>query len=306
MIPQLDEFLTFDDSAIRSLVAAVGFPQLGVFVPDGSRRLVLSFTDVEPDTEEYYRLSATLPAEHLLAALSVFFDCGLPILLVPILSSSVLRRGSEYRQLTALTGLQLLFDSPAWRDFYHDYDIRVAIYGNPDLLVGTECEPALGWIRETCSATASHATHVLYFAIGESPSVGDGIADLGIEFFRRNGRAPSLPELMKMVYGAELPPADFFIMTSKISGMGALPRFVVNGDTRIYFLPSAGAMGLNAQTYRTILHDMIYNRDAMAHGYHEGAWTDGDRTILREYYQRSVMTVIGVNERLGNVAVPKW
>jgi len=101
-----ETFLTLPTEEIIEITQREERPKVAVFVPDGSRRLVLAFTDAEPGTEEFYRLCATLPAQYLLKSLKVFFEHGLPTLLVPILSRSVLGRGSDYRHLTADEGLR--------------------------------------------------------------------------------------------------------------------------------------------------------------------------------------------------------
>jgi hypothetical protein len=300
-----DTFLNAPTEDIAAFVRSHQKPQLGVFVPDGSRRLVSVFTNVQPDTEEFYRLCASLPAQYLLRSLKVFFEHGLPMLLVPILSRSVLNRGSNYRQLTALEGLKLLFAGEEWFDFYKTYDVRVRIYGEPERLAGTECEVALDWIEKTCEQTAAHQTHTLLFAIGESPILGQDIATMGINFYRQHQREPTFEEQVRLYYGDDLPPADFYIMTSKVSGLGALPRFLVNSDTEAYFLPVAGAMGLNLQTYRLILYDLLFERAESQGKFGEDELSAKAQATLKAYYQRVAHRVIGLGQRIGPVWVPE-
>ncbi len=75
------DFLSLSAREISTLTQSKGKPRLGVFVPDGSRRLVLALTDAKLDTEEFYRLCAALPAQYLQQSLKVFFHFGLPTLL---------------------------------------------------------------------------------------------------------------------------------------------------------------------------------------------------------------------------------
>jgi hypothetical protein len=290
-------------AAIADLTRCFARPQLGVFVPDGSRRLVLAFTDAQPQTAEFYALCATLPARYLLHSLRVFFEHGLPTLLVPILSRSVLGRGTRYQQLTALEGLRLLFADEEWLKFYDEFDVRVNIYGEPRRLAETECESALKWIAQTCQNTASHRTHHLLYAIGESARAGQDIAEQGIAFFKTQGRIPTLKELNAVYYGEVLPTADFFIMTSKISGLGALPRFLVDGDTEAYFLPAAGPIGLTANNYRRILYDLLYARASLRTGIDEFEITPTNRALLHDYYERATNVVLGLGQSIGGVWV---
>jgi hypothetical protein len=301
-----ETFLALPDAEIATLVHDQKLPILGVYVPDGSRRLVLAYSDAVPNTEHFNRLCATLPAQYLLNSLKVFFSHGLSTLMVPILSRSVLNRGKDYRRDTALVGLQLLFHDETWQAFYEEQDIRVRVYGEPEQLIGTDCEPALEWIHDVCQRTSGHCSHSLNFAIGESAWLGDDIAKAGIAFFQTHGRVPTREEQIQAYYGENLPQADFFIMTSKMSGMGALPRFLVNGDTRIYFLPAAGALGLNEHTFRTILFDLLYGRGTLLGGYIEGDWSSSDRKALQDFYRRSAQTIIGIGEQVDNIWVPKW
>lgn len=298
-----DAFLALSDEAVSRLVRRVGRPTLGVFVPDGSRRMVLAFSDVEPGTQQFYRLCASLPAQYLLASLKVVFSHGLSILLVPILSRAVLERGQNYRRHTALEGLRLLFDDATWQGFYDEFDVCVRVYGDLDRLTGTECEPALAWIRATQERTSGYGSHRLYFAIGESPWLGQDIAEAGILFYQTTGRAPTWREQIHTYYGDDLPPADFFIMSSKLSGMGALPRFLINGDTEIYFLPAAGSLGLNARTFREILYDLVVLRSGLRRGDYVASMDSGLRTSLRTYYQQAEHAVIGLGQRIDGLWV---
>ena len=304
MLNTVESFLTAPPQAIISLVKEKKRPLLGVFVPDGSRRLVLSFTDAKPSTSEFYERCATLPAQHLLSSINTFFVHGLETLLVPILSRSVINRGNAYQRLTALTGLRLLFTSREWLGFYAKNKIRVRTYGDLDYLIGTECEPAISWIKDVCQNTSKFENHTLYFAIGESPTLGNDVAAMGISFYKENGRVPTPQEQIRQYYGQNLPMADFFIMTSKMSGMGALPRFLINGDTELYFLPAAGATGLNQTTYRLILHDMLFERSALLKNYAQNAISDQDRTALKTYYKQNSQTVIGLGKQIGGIWVP--
>ena len=297
-------FLEMSPGAIADFVTRVGRPKLGVFVPDGSRRLVMSLTETQADTDAFRRLCATLPAYYLLKSLKVLFDHGLPKLMVPILSRSVLGRGSDYRLHTVMEGLRLLFSSEEWLAFYDQYDIRVRVYGETELLAQSECSEALTWIESASQRTSSHNARRLFFAIGESPRLGAGIAEAGIALFRELGRSPTEQELIEAYYGEDLPTADFYIMSSKLSGMGALPRFLVDGDTEAYFLPCAGAMGLHADTYRVILYDLLFERTGLRNpGKH--ALSSEDRYALRSYYDEVIGKVIGLGRRIGNVWVPE-
>jgi hypothetical protein len=293
------EFVALPRDEILKIISDFGRPKVGVFVPDGSRRLVLAYTSFEPDSDAFYRASAQIPADFVLRSLKVFFDYGLPVLLVPILGSSILKRGAKYRALTLLEGLRILFCSQDVLDFYHHYQIQVRIYGQPAILKNTECEPALEWIEEACHQTAGYSRHKLFYGIGEPPIVGEYAAKLGAEFALREGRLPTTSDLICANYGEDLPVADFFIMTSKMSGMNALPNWLVNGDTELYFLPTV--MGLIEKNYCRILYDLLYDRNGLRSGIEEFDTSDNIRQKLRQVYEKSIDNVVGIGFEVGKI-----
>jgi hypothetical protein len=270
-------------------------------VPDGSRRLVLAYTDDHPDSREFQAAAAQIPAQYLHQAIQIFFEYGLPILLVPILGRSILKRGEQYLRLTVREGLRLLFNSPAWLDLYERMDICVRVHGDITCLRGTPAEEAIGWIEQVCRTTAGHRSHRLHYAIGESPVVGEQMLGGSIRFFQQHGRIPTREEQVLAYYGADLPPLDFFIMTSKMSGMGALPNLLVDGDTEMYFLPTV--MGLTERNYRLILYDMLYGRSPLRGGIHAFDSQPSSRLALRQAYEHSIDKVVGIGFDVGNVWV---
>lgn len=214
---------------------------------------------------------------------------------------SILKREINYLRFTALEGLRLLFNSPEWLQLYEQFDVKVQVYGNLDCLQNTPCEQAIEWINRVHQQTTRNSTHQLFYGIGESPVVGEKILESGILFFKQHGRIPTSSDLIQTYYGASLPYLDFFIMTSKMSGMGALPDFLVNGDTEMYYLPTV--MGLMEKNYRLILYDMFYNRKALRQGIEEFDTQAENRLALRQAYERSREKVIGIGFTVGNIWV---
>jgi hypothetical protein len=298
---KIHQFLQLSVPEILTIQREFGRPQAGAFVPDGSRRLVLAYSDFEPGSPEYYKAAAHLPAQLLYQAIDIFFRYELPILIVPILSRSILNRGTDYLRFTALEGLRLLFDSLEWLRLYEQLDVKVQVYGNLDCLKNTPCEPAIEWINKTRRQTAGNLTHQLFYAIGESPVVGEKMLPGTVRFFEDHGRLPSRDEQIQEYYGAPLPYLDFFIMTSKMSGMGALPDLLVNGDTEMYFLPTM--MGLTERNYRLILYDMLYSRKALRQGMQELDAQPANRLVLRQAYEHAAEKVVGIGFDVGNIWV---
>lgn len=298
---QKRDFMALSREQILALINTFQLPKLGVFVPDGSRRLALAYGTSDIKSEEFQEESAVLPARYLKGAIQTFFDYGLPTLMVPILGRSILGRGEDYQRNTLFRGLKALFFDSAWKDFYEEYDICVKTFGRPEFLVGTYCEPCLEWISSVCEATIDHTTCSLFYGIGGSPVVGEDAAWNALQFLQQHKRVPTLLEQVKAYYGVALPPADFFIMTSKMSGMGALPNLLINGDTEVYFLPTM--MGLNEFTYRSILFDMLFNRYHLRTGIADFNATAENRIALRHEYEKLHDEVLGLGFNIGNIWV---
>ncbi len=298
-----DDFLKSSPNKIAEFVKSEGRPKVGVFVPDGCRRLVLAFTEAEPGTEEFYHLSASLPARNLLKNLKMFFKHGLPTLIIPTFSQSVLNRGKRYRQFTALEALRIIFTSQEWRDFYKDYKVRVRVYGRPQCLEGTECAEALAWIDKIETDTAQNRAYTLFYGIGGSPRIGLDAVRAGIEFYRTHHREPEYKEMIELYYGEYVEPADFFIMSSKMSGLGALPCFITNSDTEVYFLPVPGVLALQPETFRQILYDLLYVRRGECKD--RDKMTSEERAMWRENYTRYERAVIGLGRRESGMWLPQ-
>jgi hypothetical protein len=297
----LAQFLKMPRSEVLALHTQFGFPLLGVFVADGSRRLVLAYSDAEPETEAFYLAAAHLPSQYLRSAVETVFSYGLPILMAPVLGRSLLQRGKDYVRLTLLEGLRLLFNSSEWSEMYQRLGVRVHVYGHPECLQGTACEPALEWIERTQKETAANQQYSLFYAIGETSVVGEEAAQNAAVFFAECQRMPTREEQVRRYYGELLPMADWFIMTSKMSGLGALPPLLINSDTEIYFLPTV--MGLTDTVYRQILYDMWFGRSALRQGVNGFELTAAKRAALRRSYDHSVGQVLGVGLEIGRVWV---
>ncbi len=165
------------------------------------------------------------------------------------------------------------------------------------------CQQALPWINEVQSQTKAHAAHTLFLGIGGEPRLGLDAARAGSLYYEQQQRHPSLDELIEYLYGESLPPADFFIMSSKLGGLGALPALICGKDTEVYYLPVPGVLGLTRQTYRAILFDLLYVRGGMSADT-PYALTQAERKTLGSWYLEHRDTVIGLGHSIGRVSVP--
>jgi hypothetical protein len=297
------EFLALSTDTIARLVQDVGKPKVGIYIPDGNRRLVLAETGLRENSDEFLVQVALIQSSRCLDNLKMLFGHGLPVLFMPIFSRTVLTRASNYRHLTALRTLDIMMNSNEWTEFYNVMDVRVSVYGDLSALGQDECLKIQYSIERVQQTTREHYKHVLFLGIGGEPLVGHDASVASARFYETYQRQPSTNELIRFLYGKDIPPAEFLIMSSKLGGLGALPAFVCNGDTHIYYLLAPGVMALNVQTFRNILYDLLYVQESKQdeHGY---ALSQDERDELRAWYTNQAEVVIGLGERIGSVVVP--
>jgi hypothetical protein len=299
----IERFLSLPAEAISDLVREKGKPMVGIFVPDGNQRLVKAETGLREDTEEFFTQVALTQTTYGLDTLKVFFGHGLSILFAPLFSRSVLARGPGYHRLTALTTLEIMFASDEWLAFYDAWQVRVRVYGDLSVVSQGGCEPAREAIERVQQITQTHTAHTLFLGIGGEPWVGQDAVRATGSFYQEQRREPSRDELLEVLYGQAVPPADFFIMSSKLAGLGALPALICGGDTQVYYLPVPGVIGLTQETYRTILYDLLYLRDGPA-GKRGPDLSSTEREQLRAWYNHHANRVIGLGSRVADVWLP--
>jgi hypothetical protein len=298
-----EEFVALPAEEIARIVKKKGKPKIGIFVPDGNRRMTMALTGLSEDSEDFYSEYVRLFTEKFMGNLKVFFPHGLDTLIVPLISPTILNRSQKYINLAINGLLQALVKSDKWLNFYKENDIRVRTYGNPEHLKGTECQKGIQWIEEIKTQTSHHKTHTLFYGFLSNNTGGMESINLAVEFYKLHRRKPTYPEMKEMYYGENLPGADFFIMSTKIAGAGALPPFISSKKTEMYFLQAPGVIGLTWQAYRDILYDLLYCRpDGTIKKY--GADDLKDIEVLKRYYFSDESIVLGPGKQVGKFWVP--
>lgn len=298
-----EKFTTLPAKEIAQIVKEKGKPKAGIFVPDGTRRMTLAFGHVSPEADDFYSENVRMTTQYFMHNLKVFFEHGLQTLFVPLISSAVLKRKKRYQQITLQQGLKTILKNETWLNFYAENDIRIIVYGDLKYLRESECAQAIEWITEIQKLTVKHKTHRLFYGFASPDRIGTGLTHLTIDFYKSYAREPTYDELVKMYYGEYIAPADFFIMSTKLAGLGALPPLIVGGETQLYFLAAPGIMALNKDTYRKILYDYLFCRPHKPHQNYT-AEDSQDIETLRNYFMRQKSTVIGLGMNIGNFWVP--
>ncbi len=298
-----EEFLKFSASEIAQMTSKLGKPKVGVFVPDGNRRMTLAFSGLNPDTDEFYHENARLTTEYFMENLRVFFSHGLNTLFVPLISHNILERNQKYHEITLREGLKKILIDQVWLNFYKENDVRVSTYGDIDQLSKSSDSSIDEWIKKVSIDTAHHNTHRIFYGFLSPKRVGMELAHLGIEFYKKNKSEPTLEEQILMYYGEPIDPADFFIMSTKLAGLGAIPPLICGQETQMYFLAAPGVMALTQETYREMLYDLQFCRPEKANnGYVENELED--LSLLKDFFLQHKSKVIGLGNRIGKFWVP--
>jgi hypothetical protein len=296
---ELDAFLQLPTEEVFKLAQNENAPKLGIFIPDGNRRLMLIKSDVKPETDEYYSQLADEQTSCGLKAFRTFFEHGLPVLFTPLFSRAVLERNPTYRVFTARRTLETIFRSDEWLNFYHDLQIRIKVYGNRETLNQPDYENINRLIDQVEEITKIYSAHTLYIGIGGEPWVGWDVAFATIRYFEKLGRHPiDKKELIEFMYGNILPPANFVVFSGKPGGLGALPSLISGKNTQIFYLPAPGVIALNQTTYRKILHNLLYVK--------KGGYNLNQEKLeeLRNKYKGMENIVVGLGQNVGSVWIP--
>jgi len=297
-------FLNLTSEKISEIVRSKNTPKVGIFVPDGNRRIVLATTNLQENTDDFFNELISRQISNYLNILEIFFSHGLSILFIPLFSQSVLSRSSPYNQRVFLETIKFICTNDECLTYYDNRDIRIKFYGNISALKETASSQAKKWLEEVQELTSYHATHTFFIGIGGEPWIGNDTAQAAVRFDHQFQHEPSKNELIEFMYGPMVPPADFFIMSSKFAGLGALPGLICGHDTQAYYLPVPGILGLNEVTYRSILFDLIFMRTKQDgnSGYHLNV---KERSCVNDWYLHHKNEVIGLGHRIGSTWVPE-
>jgi hypothetical protein len=298
-----EEFLRLPDTEISALIRQQGRPQVGIFVPDGNRRMTLALSHEPPGSERFFQKYVELTTQFFQQNLEVFFSHGLENLIVPLISPSVLNREPRYQDLSLLQGLKIILQREDWLAFYQKHGIRIFSYGHLNHLAGHGLSVVCEWLDDLKQQTAGNQRHQLFLGFLAPTGFDAEQTRLVLNFFRKNNCAPNRDEQVSEIYGANIPAADFFIMSTKFAGLGALPPLLFNEKTQLYFLVAPGVFALTRDVFRRILFDYLFLRQPSARMQYPGD-TQKDVPALADYYNSHQKTILGIGKRIGEFWVP--
>jgi len=296
-----EEFLVLPAEEIRRIVLERNKPVVGIFVADGNRRLVMCQTRLSPTSEEFYKEYARIFVDSLKESLNIFFSHGLKTLFFPLFGPSLLLRKNKFQSITIPATYRKIFESDEWLKFYKENGIRVKAYGDLSQLEKIDVNRLnMGeGIMRAVEKTASHDKHTLFFGFMSENTPGLEMPQLIIDFYKSTNREPSPQEMIEIYYGEPVAPADFFIMSGKLSDHGALPPLISTLKARMYYFLVPGFLGLNITNYRRILYDLIFGQPLHSPPEYNVQQLNGIET-LDKFYRQYRDTIIGIGKQVGD------
>ena len=299
-----DEFLQLPAEQVRRWVLQKNKPHTGIFVADGNRRLVMTQTGLTPASKDFYPAYLEIVTGFFMKNLAVFFNHGLNTLLFPLFGTSLLDRCDSYRQVVMPGLIRLLFQNEKWLCFYRENAVRVKTYGNMEIL--DREFPGLGLadiVRQTEIQTSNNEKHTLFYGFFSSMIPGMNLIREAHRLMESYNRELTQAEWTQLYYGEPVAPADFFITSTCIGYLGALPPWGYGKNTQMYTLPVPGILGLNERTYRDILYDLLFLRQTSPANKMDGIEAK-DIEYLKNFYRENRDKVVGTGRKVGKCWLP--
>lgn len=238
-IPTLDEFLHAPLEQVRRVA-----PVTMILGTGGTRRRAV-LEGISPHSDDYSQWTR----EQMIACLDMVFQHGVQHLVTTLLASSHDQEMTPgYRDRIVewttwgIAGPEALTD-------YARLNWRVR-------LLGSECWPGLEPVAETLRAATADASgpRVWFTVVSQTDQMWAHI----LRVAREQGIG-SRRELVRAVYGEEIPPATLYLGTSKPQLDETIVLPLLSSKLECYWRQHLG-FDLDAQTLRTVLYDYAYVR----------------------------------------------
>jgi tuberculosinol/isotuberculosinol synthase len=252
-----ETFYDLPRAELARLVRAAGLKVL-VLPVNGTRRWFMlehpgdTGRDMSRRFEEYRDITLRKYVE----LFKLVFDQGIQTLLTPEFGAELLSRGETYARL-ATAGLASLATYPAFLEFYDAYQVRVRFYGDYRRIFGqTPYAYLIDLFDGVTQRTLSYDRHRLFYGICANDAT-ETVAELAVQYFARQNRAPDRRTIVKLYYGEFVDPVDLFIGFDKFSAFD-MPLLAL-GTEDLYFTV-APSLYMTERQLREILYDHLYTR----------------------------------------------
>jgi len=299
-----NEFLKLTTEDIRKIVTQREKPRVGIFLPDGNRRLLMCRTKLDPTSGAFYKAYARQFLDLFKEALNIFFDHGLKTLFLPLVGPSQLARKNKFQEIAVPLVYNELIKGSQWLNFFKEKGIRVKTYGEITQLetIDTKRLNILDGINGLVEKTAPHNRHTLFFGFVSDHTPGLEMPQHIIEFYQAHHRPPTQREMLEIFYGEVVPDADFIILSGKLSGHGAFPPFISTRRARMYYFPVPGFLGLSKMNYRRIVYDLLFMQTLHPIPEYTPEYLENIEE-LDQFYQENKDKIFGTNKKIGKFNV---
>ena len=299
-----EDFLKLTTEEICKIVTQRGKPLVGIFLPDGNRRLLMCRTKLDPTSGAFYEAYARDFLDTFKESLGIFFDHGLKILFLPLVGPSQLARKNKFQEVAVPIVYNELFKGSHWLDFFKNKDIRVKTYGDISQLdkIDTHRLNMVDGINRLVEKTESHNRHTLFFGFLSDHTPGLEMPQHIIKFYQAHHRPPTQQEMLEIYYGEVVPDADFIILSGKLSGHGAFPPFISTRQARMYYFQVPGFLGLSNMSYRRIIYDLLFFQTPSPIPEYTPEYLENIEE-LNQFYQENKDKIFGTNKKIGKFDV---
>jgi hypothetical protein len=299
-----DDFLKLTTEETCKIVTQMGKPLVGIFLPDGNRRLLMCRTKLDPTSEAFYEAYARDFLETFKESLVIFFDHGLKTLFLPLVGPSQLARKNKFQEIAVPIVYNELFKGSHWLDFFKKKGIRVKTYGDVSQLDKIDIHRLnmIDGINRLVEKTASQDKHGLFLGFLSDHTPGLEMPQHIIKFYQTHHRTPTQQEMLQIYYGEVVPDADFIILSGKLSGHGAFPPFISTRQARMYFSPVPGFLGLSKMNYRRIIYDLLFMQTLNPIPEYTPGYLENIEE-LNQFYQENKDKIFGTNKKIGKFNV---
>lgn len=294
------DFIGQDATSIARIVENAGKPKTVLLVPDGSRRVGMIQYRLNPKDRQF--LSQAFQREHLetIRILKTIFSHGIKTIFIPNGTHGNLERGREYMDKFINSGVKPLLKDKVWLDFYREFEVRVRLYGDIDVIVKAGYPELPEWIADVERETAGNTRHTIFYGLAMSQHREEcRLARIAVDYYEKTGNRPTDKELERLYFGTEVEPVDIFIRPVEVRDSECQP-VLIGGKAEMYF-PLIPFAEMSENIFRRILYDYLYSR-MKTYGrksYDDGV-DDDELDAMREYYRFNSETVLGLGKRRKN------
>ena len=301
-----EEFMELPTEQVKRIVENKGIPKVGVLIPDGTRKSAAFFYNMDLNIDNFEEKLFKKINNELMKVIEIMFSHGLKTLLIPSFTHGNLRRTKKYVDSALSIGFKYILNDQKWYNFYDEYDIKVKVYGNLNLVKNMGYDYVINWINKVQEYTSSNKSHRLYFGLACSNKYEiPRIIEMCTDFYIREKRYPSLEEKIEMYYSDLISDVDFLIRPTIIRDSDIQPPLISGDKSQMYF-PVFPFVFITEKGFREIIYDLIFSR-TITYGLDDNdlnAIKKEDADWLKKYYELNRKSIIGIGKKIGNIWVP--